>query len=353
MKVLFLLLFILTHNAYCDTKREIVETVVEIMLIDRINDSFIERILNSTSSMMESQYGGAEYNSNISAIGRTLMDSSKPLKKKGAENYRFEVLRTSDVNAYSLGRNIYISEGLINLLDNDPDMIAGVLAHELAHSRQKHSVSSFKRYLKLNLAILPKIGANGTDEVLAKGFLSFLINAGYSRSAEAEADKLGVEYLKKTAYSPFGLTLALQRLKSREKGSMPKLMSTHPPTNERIMRTNKFASSGSISPKLVVTPESNNDKVCQEIVKDKEKTIAEELGSKFLGNGEWDIVKFDRPIEEKTLFGGDYNFYAFKDGKEICQIYPVKKIDNQCRFETKNGVEFPKVKFRVMMVNKN
>ncbi|PJB51965.1 hypothetical protein CO100_01245, partial [Candidatus Berkelbacteria bacterium CG_4_9_14_3_um_filter_33_5] len=132
--VLIIISLFLTTNLYADTKREIIESLVGIILIDKINDSFIEKIISSASASLEDENGGAKYNSKIASVGQSLIDSTSAnkKKKKKKENYSFKLLDTSKVNAYSLGRNIYISEGLVELLNNDEDMIAGVLAHELA-----------------------------------------------------------------------------------------------------------------------------------------------------------------------------------------------------------------------------
>ncbi|KKP88573.1 MAG: Peptidase M48 Ste24p [Berkelbacteria bacterium GW2011_GWA2_35_9] len=345
--------------AYADTKREIIESLVGIILIDRINDSFIEKIISSASASLEGDNGGAKYNSKIAGIGRSLTDSTSTSKKK-KENYSFELLDTSKVNAYSLGRNIYISEGLVDLLGGDEDMLAGVLAHELAHTRRKHSVSSFKRFLKLNLVILPKIGDNGDDEQLAKGFASYLISAGFSRDQEREADKLAVEYLKKSSYSPFGLTMALERLKSQEKYSMPDFLSTHPNTNDRINATKKFASKDYSQPQLTEDENSKNIKGNEErnarlsepeskYLENIKYPFAQKLHSQFLGSGEWDIVKFDNQFSNELIFSKKYDFFAYIDGKQFCRLIPKEVEENYCRFETETGVEFPKTKFKVMM----
>ncbi|PIP51407.1 hypothetical protein COZ61_01705 [Candidatus Berkelbacteria bacterium CG_4_8_14_3_um_filter_33_6] len=356
--VLIIISLFLTTNLYADTKREIIESLVGIILIDKINDSFIEKIISSASASLEDENGGAKYNSKIASVGQSLIDSTSAnkKKKKKKENYSFKLLDTSKVNAYSLGRNIYISEGLVELLNNDEDMIAGVLAHELAHTRRKHSVSSFKRFLKLNLVILPKIGDNGDDEQLAKGFASYLISAGFSRDQEREADKLAVEYLKKSSYSPLGLTMALERLKSQEKHSMPGFLSTHPNTNDRINATKKLASKDYSQPQLTEDENSKNIKGNDEFKAQLTETelkeynsLSKKLHSQFIGNGEWDIIRFENKFSKELIFSKQYNFFAYVDGKEVCQLIPKEVEDNCCRFETETGIEFPKIKFKVMM----
>jgi predicted Zn-dependent protease len=69
--------------------------------------------------------------------------------------------------------------------------------------------------------------------------LSFL---KFSRDDEREADFLGLQYMYKAGYDPNSYITFFERIQADEKrrpGTIPKVFSTHPPTPERIERTQK------------------------------------------------------------------------------------------------------------------
>jgi len=58
----------------------------------------------------------------------------------------------------------------------------------------------------------------------------------FSRGAEVEADKLGVQYLYAAGYDPTGMSTMFEKLASKNKkkpGTLSKLFSSHPPSLER------------------------------------------------------------------------------------------------------------------------
>ena len=71
------------------------------------------------------------------------------LKSVSFEDRPFQIFVAEDdtVNAFSLGppRLIYINSGLLEWLDNDEDLVAAVVAHELAHVIQRHTMETHGR----------------------------------------------------------------------------------------------------------------------------------------------------------------------------------------------------------------
>ncbi|MDQ1473768.1 MAG: hypothetical protein QOJ99_5248 [Bryobacterales bacterium] len=69
------------------------------------------------------------------------------------------------------------------------------------------------------------------------GFLKF------SRSMESEADMLGLEYMYKAGYDPAAFVDFFEKVQSLEKrkpGTMSKLFSSHPPTDDRIAHSQEM-----------------------------------------------------------------------------------------------------------------
>ena len=89
------------------------------------------------------------------------------------------------------------------------------------------------------------------------GFLSF------SRAFESEADLLGLEYMYKAGYDPTAFVDFFEKIQSLEKkkpGTMAKVFSTHPPTDDRIKVAQKNIQEYlKAKPEYVVTTSEFND----------------------------------------------------------------------------------------------
>ena len=85
----------------------------------------------------------------------------------------------------------------------------------------------------------------------------------FSRSFESEADYLGVQYMYKTGYDPTAFVDFFEKIQTMEKrkpGTMSKMFSTHPPTDDRIVKAQKeIADVLKAKPEYVVTTSEFND----------------------------------------------------------------------------------------------
>jgi beta-barrel assembly-enhancing protease len=84
----------------------------------------------------------------------------------------------------------------------------------------------------------------------------------FSRNNEAEADYLGLQYMYKTGYDPTAFIDFFEKIETMEKrkpGTMSKLFATHPPTEDRIAKSQKeIAQSLKAKPEYVVTTSEFN-----------------------------------------------------------------------------------------------
>ncbi|MBV8809202.1 MAG: M48 family metallopeptidase, partial [Acidobacteriaceae bacterium] len=84
----------------------------------------------------------------------------------------------------------------------------------------------------------------------------------FNRSEEAEADYLGIQYMYKAGYDPTAFVdffEQVQTLEKRKPGTMSKLFSTHPPTDDRIKKSQDEISGLKPKPEYVVTTSEFND----------------------------------------------------------------------------------------------
>lgn len=155
---------------------------------------------------------------------------------RGDIAYRFAVLETPDVNAFAApGGYIFITQGALNLIENEAEL-AGVLAHELGHVNRRHVIEQIRK-VDVVREVREQSGITGDklDKVVGHG--ANVLFTGLSRSDEAEADSLALEYVSSAGYDTRGFADFITRLGARSSESrLGELLSTHPRPSER-MRT--------------------------------------------------------------------------------------------------------------------
>ena len=155
--------------------------------------------------------------------------------------YRYRVLNSSVPNAFALpGGFIVINRGLLVGLKSEAEM-AAVLGHETGHVTAKHSLAGYQRALATNVLLAGvSIAAGGTMGVMElSGITASLVNNGFSREQEREADWLGIDYMVKAGYNPEGAVQLQEYFYSQlEGGKNPMfvegLFRTHPFSKERM-----------------------------------------------------------------------------------------------------------------------
>ena len=191
------------------------------------------------------------------------------------------IIESPQPNAFATGRNpkkaaVAVTTGILQMLTHDE--LEGVLAHELAHVRNRDIlISSIAAMIGAAISILMRFafwfggGDNRNNPLGAIGFIvalivaplvAMLIRFAISRTREFQADHTGAEITGR----PLQLASALEKIsvgttripmrvdpahsqlfidnpiKALRGGGLMKLMSTHPPTEERIQRLTDMAS---------------------------------------------------------------------------------------------------------------
>jgi predicted Zn-dependent protease len=179
----------------------------------------------------------------LSDIGESLL-TSLAIRIR---DYHFYLVKDSSVNAFATpGGYIGVHAGLISMSRSE-DELASVLAHEIAHVELMHSMQMLDKARDVNLAsmisILAAILVSSQDADLA-GALIYSGAAGsaqsmvnFTRTNEYEADRVGIELLKKSDYDPSAMADFMRLLQSREQaGELGRLeyIRTHPVSSNRI-----------------------------------------------------------------------------------------------------------------------
>ncbi len=150
--------------------------------------------------------------------------------------YEFYIVDNPSPNAFALpGGKIFFHTGMLQLMDSEAEL-AGVLAHEIAHSVLSHS------YKRLGESALTATATNfissmagreaGTVARIGDGLLS----RKFSRGKEKQSDILGLRVLDAAGYSADGLYNVMAKLKQLQGDSnkVASLLSSHPASEERM-----------------------------------------------------------------------------------------------------------------------
>ncbi len=151
--------------------------------------------------------------------------------------WRFAVIESPAINAFAApGGYVLLTRGLYDILDTEAQL-AGVLAHEIAHIVRRHHVTVLQKSAALSAGAQLAQRDNRTallNNVIGTGAEVFA--RGLDKSAEHEADAVGVVLAARAGYNPYGLVDVLHKLAVRGSGdgAMALLFKTHPQPGERL-----------------------------------------------------------------------------------------------------------------------
>jgi predicted Zn-dependent protease len=192
-------------------------------------------------------YGSKPLQDYVNSVGQRIAKQSH----RPNLQYHFTVLDSPEINAFALpGGYVYITRGIMAYLNSEAEL-AAVLGHEIGHVTARHGVRQQSAAQAANLGLtiasifVPQIntmGGNNLANLVGGALLS-----GYGREHELEADKLGAEYLARTAYDPQAIITVIGVLKNQElqdeklakqEGREPRryhgVFATHPDNDTRL-----------------------------------------------------------------------------------------------------------------------
>jgi predicted Zn-dependent protease len=201
----------------------------------------------------------AEY---VNRLGQNLVRNSD-----AKVPFTIKVIDSEEINAFALpGGFFFVNTGIITNADNEAEM-AGVMAHEIGHVAARHGTRQATRGEIAQIgSIVPLIAVGGMAGygiyqamglAVPMGFLKF------SRNFESEADMLGIEYMYKAGYDPNAFVDFFEKVQAQEKrkpGTMSKLFSSHPPTDDRIKHSQEVIQNQlKPKPEYVISTSEFND----------------------------------------------------------------------------------------------
>lgn len=178
----------------------------------------------------------------VNRVGHTVaLHSDRPRTYGG---YRFAVLEAPEPNAFAApGGFVFVTSTLVRQLVSE-DQLAGVLAHEVAHVSAKHGLAAIRsaRFRgAVGTAILEGAQTFGdADAREAAGvlqgavgdILETILERGYGREQEMEADERGTVFAYRAGYDPAGLSQFLESMHGAPPGGWT---SSHPGADRRLV----------------------------------------------------------------------------------------------------------------------
>lgn len=150
------------------------------------------------------------------------------------------------VNAWCMaGGKMAIYTGLIQQIKPTDDELAQVMGHEISHALAKHTAEKMSRAMAMQVGLAAaSVGAGASDSKYAGLALSGASAAAVvalelpnSRSAESEADRIGIELAAKAGYDPNAAVTLWQKMGKVGGGdgsSRFDFLSTHPAPARRM-----------------------------------------------------------------------------------------------------------------------
>jgi predicted Zn-dependent protease len=189
-------------------------------------------------------YQSAKANDYVNLLGQSLALASERPETYGG--YHFQILDSDQINAFAApGGLILVTRGLLRCAENE-DEAAAILAHEIGHVVKEHGLQAIKTSrltTALTSVALTAAETAGPEELseLTSVFgdsigdiTSTLVNSGYSRTLESEADHQAVAILRQAGYDPAALVKMLQVMEKKLSPGGLDFAKTHPDPKDRI-----------------------------------------------------------------------------------------------------------------------
>ena len=239
---------------------------------------------SKVSELVRQRYGvvqDAAVHKYVTLVGRTVTDKST----RPGLPWTFIVLDTDAVNAFAAPHGyVHITRGALALMKNEAEL-AGVLAHEIVHVTEEHTIDALKKNTLKSAAAEEVAGGNALIEFLANAAYNNILDNAYSRGDEGNADTLGITLISKAGYAPQGLGTFLTTLAERNKSATEKrgLFSSHPEMQARQDKLTSTITKGKLAGSQLVAARYTSTIKYKPVPQSQIATVAE--GTRGLAGG--------------------------------------------------------------------
>jgi predicted Zn-dependent protease len=230
-----------------DKAKEVKETADSLTFTDQEE----QQIGSEISVKLRDRYGVVQdpaVHKYVALVGTTLAKASTRPNLR----WTFIVLDTDGVNAFAApGGFIHVTKGALALIQNEAEL-ADVLAHEIAHVTEKHTIDAIKKSNVMSTAA-KATRREVLSEFTERAYAAVLEN-NFDRGDENESDRIGVTLANKAGWAPTGLAAFLSRLADRNKDVKERsgVFASHPETKARLSELSKTIASAKLTASALV-----------------------------------------------------------------------------------------------------
>ena len=183
--------------------------------------------------------GKLKNNSQVTRVVQKLIDKT-PIYRNDVQSWqwRANVIENDSINAFAMpGGKIGVYSGLLTKIKPSDDELAAVLGHEIAHALREHSREKASKAAagKLTTHLVTTYAGLGEYGNIAVQLAErYAWNLPNSRSAETEADLIGLELMARAGYNPNAAVTFWEKVAKANKSGNVAFLSTHPSHAGRI-----------------------------------------------------------------------------------------------------------------------
>ena len=157
--------------------------------------------------------------------------------------WQINVIKSPELNAWAMpGGKMVFYTGIVEKLNLTNDEIATVMGHEMAHALKEHGKAQTN--FDTATGVLAQIGHVALSQVVGEELSGYAVGITrdafftkpYSRSAETEADEVGLMLMAKSGFNPQAAPRLWQKMQQASgggQGALSALLSTHPSDEAR------------------------------------------------------------------------------------------------------------------------
>jgi len=151
------------------------------------------------------------------------------------EGFSYKAIDHKSVNAFALpGGYIYITTGLLKELNSEAQL-ASVLAHETAHVTARHIAQQITRNIIIDVGFGVAGSQAASSAMRVANIVRQLEGMSFTREQERQADEVGLDYLVKAGFTPYGMIETMEILQRQSEFRTIEFFSTHPSPENRIV----------------------------------------------------------------------------------------------------------------------
>jgi predicted Zn-dependent protease len=160
-------------------------------------------------------------------------------------DWQVNVMESKEINAYCMaGGKMMVYTGLLDQIKPTDDELAAVMGHEISHALREHVRERMSRAKAQQMGLLgaaalvglsTKSGDNAVKTLALGGAVATVaLTLPNSRTAEHEADEVGLELMARAGYNPNAALTLWEKMSAKGGAKPPQFLSTHPSDQARM-----------------------------------------------------------------------------------------------------------------------